>query len=99
YDSLRAARAADSIRPSVTPVPPRSIAADSIADLAWLDILRDSTLTQLVTTAVRQNRDLALATARIREYRAAAGVARAPLFPSIALNGSYSTNQVAFGTQ
>jgi multidrug efflux system outer membrane protein len=97
FDSLAAARAADTVRRAVAPVSPRRIAPDSIADLAWLDILHDSTLTQLVATAVRQNRDLALAEARIREYRAQAGVARAPLFPSLALNGSASKNQIAIG--
>jgi multidrug efflux system outer membrane protein len=97
FDSLAAARAADSIEPPVIPLPPRAVAADSLADLAWLDILRDSTLTRLVATALRQNRDLALAEARIREYRALAGVARGPLFPSLTANGSASTNQIALG--
>jgi multidrug efflux system outer membrane protein len=97
FDSLAAARAADSLRPAVVPLPPRSLAADSIADLAWLDLLPDSTLAQLVTTAMQHNRDLALAEARIREYRAAAGVARASLFPSLAVNGSASSNQIALG--
>ena len=97
FDSLAAARVADTIAPTFVPLPPRAVGADSLADLAWLDILHDSTLTSLVATALRQNRDLALAEARIREYRALAGVARGPLFPSIALNGSASTNQVAFG--
>jgi len=97
FDSLAAARAADSVQPAIVPVPPRSLAADSLADLAWLEILHDSTLTRLVTAAVLHNRVLALAEARIREYRAAAGVARAPLFPTVALNGSVSTNQIAIG--
>src|SRR3989475_3989038 len=98
FDSLAAARAADSARPVPPALPPRALATDSIADLAWLDLLRDSALTRLVTTALRQNRDLALARARIREYRAAAGVARSPLFPSLALNGSTSTNKIALGS-
>jgi outer membrane protein, multidrug efflux system len=97
YDSLAAARAADSVVAPIAPLPARSVAADSIADLAWLDILHDSTLTRLVATALRQNRDLALAEARIREYRALAGVARGPLFPSLTLNGSASTNQIVLG--
>src|SRR2546422_9722910 len=98
FDSLAAARAADSVRPVPPALPPRALATDAIADLAWLDILHDSALTRLVATALRQNRDLALARARIREYRAVAGVARAPLFPSLALNGSRSTNKIAFGS-
>jgi multidrug efflux system outer membrane protein len=95
FDSLAAARAADSMRPVVTRLlPPRRLTADSVADLAWLDLLRDSTLTRLVGIALRQNRDLLTAQARIAEFRAEAGVARAPLFPSLTLNGSASRNKV-----
>lgn len=98
FDSLAAARAADPLPATApTPLPPRVIAADSLADLAWLDVLRDSTLIGLVATALRENRDLAVAEGRIREFRAAAGVARAPLFPSLTLNGSASKNQIAIG--
>jgi outer membrane protein TolC len=80
YDSLAAARAADSLSATgVAPLTPRSLRADSIADLAWLDILHDSTLNALVQVALRQNRDLATAKARIDEYRADVGLARAPL--------------------
>jgi multidrug efflux system outer membrane protein len=96
FDSLAAARAADTAQAIAVPRV-RRVAADSLADLAWLDILRDSVLTRLVATALRQNRDLAAARARITEFRAEAGVARAPLFPSLTLNGSGSKNQIAFG--
>ncbi len=95
FDSLAAARNADTLR-AIAPLRVRRVAAESLADLAWLDILRDSTLTRLVETALRQNRDIAAAQARIREFQADVGVARAPLFPSLTLNGSASTNQVAF---
>ena len=95
FDSLAAARSADPRR-AIAPLRVRRLAAESIADLAWLDILPDSTLRRLVETALRQNRDLAAAQARIREFRADVGVAWAPLFPSLTVNGSASTNQVAF---
>jgi len=99
YDSLSAARAADTLPASgVLPLAPRPVVADSIADLAWLDILHDSTLNALVQIALRQNRDLATAKARIEEYRADVGLARAPLFPSLTANGSVSKNQAAFGS-
>ncbi|HVO36348.1 MAG TPA: efflux transporter outer membrane subunit [Gemmatimonadales bacterium] len=96
YDSLAAARAADTVA-SPAPAPgSRALTSAALADLAWLDVLRDSTLRQLVETALRQNRDVATAAARIEEYRAEAGVARSPLFPSLALNGSDSRNKIAF---
>ena len=92
YDSLAAARAADTVRSPA----PRPLSTAALSDLAWLDILHDSTLKRLVETALRQNRDIATATARIEEYRAEAGVARSPLFPSLTLNGSDSRNKIAF---
>ena len=65
--------------------------------LGWLDLFRDSTMVGLVRTALTQNRDLRTAVARIREFRAEVGVARAPLFPELSANGTVSTNQVAIG--
>jgi len=99
FDSLARARAADTgaARGAVLP-PLRPIAADSIADLAWLDILHDSTLERLVATALVQNRDLALAEARIREFRALAGVAQAPLFPSITANADALKARIIIGS-
>jgi multidrug efflux system outer membrane protein len=97
FDSLASARATDSVR-RVSPAPaPVALRPDAIADLAWLDILSDTVLTGLVRTAVAQNRDVALARARISEFRALAGVARAPLFPRLTGNGTVSTNQATFG--
>jgi multidrug efflux system outer membrane protein len=96
FDSLAAARAGDSARTVAAMLPPRRL--ESLADLAWLDVLRDSTLQRLVGTALSRNQNLAVARARIEEYRAEAAVARSPLFPSLTLNGSASKNQVAFGS-
>ena len=99
FDSLSAARAHDTAAAGVLPpVPPRSLAPDSLAGLAWLDLFRDSTMIGLVRTALGQNRDLQTAVARIREFRADVGVARAPLFPEVSANGSASKNQVAIGS-
>ncbi len=97
FDSLVAARAADSLGAPAPALAPRVFAPDSLVELRWLDILGDSTLIQVIQTALRQNRDLVLAQARIREFRATRGIARAPLFPSVALNGSLGKNQIAIG--
>ncbi len=104
FDSLAAARAVDSLSPrdsAAAALPmqaapaPVALRADPTADLAWLDLLRDTTLVRYVRTALEQNRDLRTAAARIREYRALVGVARGPLFPSLSANGSASTNKIA----
>ena len=98
FDSLAAARANDTLNAAGAPLAPRTVLPDSLAGLAWLDIFRDSTMVGLVRTALRQNRDLQTAVARIREFRAEVGVAKSPLFPSLTANGSVSTNQVAIGS-
>jgi multidrug efflux system outer membrane protein len=97
FDSLEAARRADTLARGDTVPLPRAFAPESLVDRAWLDVLQDTTLVRLVETAVRQNRDLRVAIGRIREFRAEVGVARGPLFPEITANASASTNQVAFG--
>jgi multidrug efflux system outer membrane protein len=75
---------------------PATLQADS-ADLAWLAVLKDTTLLRLVSLAVRENRDVQTAVARIREFRAEVGVARSGLFPELTANASASTNQIALG--
>lgn len=97
FDSLARAREQDTLTTPGAALAPRVLLSDSVASLAWLDIFRDTTMVGLVRTALRQNRDLQTAMGRIREFRAEVGVARAPLFPSLSANGSYSTNQVAIG--
>jgi outer membrane protein, multidrug efflux system len=89
YDSLAKADSAAEGRV-------RTLEPDS-ADLAWLAILKDTTLLRLVSLAVRENRDVRTAVARIREFRAEVGVARSALFPELTANGSVSTNQAVFG--
>ena len=98
FDSLAAARQNDTLATPGAPLKTRELLPDSLASLGWLDIFHDSTMVGLVRTALNQNRDLQTAIARIREFRAEVGIARAPLFPEISVNGSVSTNQVAIGS-
>ncbi len=99
FDSLARARANDSTAVTGPRIPPpRDLATDSIEAVAWRDIVRDTTLVRLVETALRQNRDLESAIARIREFRADVGIARAPLFPGFTANAGASTNQIAIGS-
>src|SRR4029079_2912022 len=73
------------------------LALDPGSDQPWLDVLRDSQVVRLVRSALANNRDLQIAVARVREYRALRGVARSDLFPQVSLNGAASENQAAFG--
>ncbi|HEX7024246.1 MAG TPA: TolC family protein, partial [Gemmatimonadales bacterium] len=77
---------------------PRPLALDTVNDRAWLAVLQDPVLLALVDTAVAHNRDFQAAVARVREYRALAGVATADLFPQISANGAASESQSVFGS-
>jgi multidrug efflux system outer membrane protein len=77
----------------------QALSVDSQRDVAWLAVLRDSQLVALVDSAVANNRNLRVAQARVRQYRALSGVASSDLFPQLTVNGAYSTNQSAFGPQ
>jgi multidrug efflux system outer membrane protein len=97
FDSLAAARARGDT--GVTAIPaPRPLALDTASDRAWLDVLGDPAVVQLVEQALANNRDFQVAVARVREYRALLGVARADLFPQLSVNGTASKNQVVFGS-
>lgn len=63
-------------------------ASPSIA--LWWEAFGDSVLTGLIRRAELANLDLKSAVARVRESRAARGIARGDYFPSITLNGAYS---------
>lgn len=63
----------------------------SLADTPWWDLVAgDEVLKGLVVEAIGKNHDLRVATARVEEYRALAGIARADLFPSVAAEASAS---------
>ena len=97
FDSLEIERRRDSIRSIASANARQTINDRSVDATAWLDIIPDSNLVRLVDVALRQNRDLRVAVARMDEYRANLGVARASRLPSVNVSGSESTNQVALG--
>ena len=98
FDSLAVERRRDTVRATRGPLVRQMTSTDASAAVAWLDLFRDSSLVRLVDLALRQNRNLQIAVARINEFRAAVGAARGPLLPSVTLNGSESSNQVALGS-
>ena len=98
FDSLARARSHDSLTLANPPAAERVLRYDTLAGVAWLEILHDTTLERLVRIAIAQNRGVQSAVARIREYRAEAASAHTQYLPNIAINGNESTNQVAFGS-
>jgi multidrug efflux system outer membrane protein len=95
--SLHSQPLLDSLAAAVARNPPPALLTDTASALQWLAVLADTQLISLVRTAFEHNRDLQLATARVREYRALLGAARGDLFPELNANGSVTTNRVALG--
>ena len=60
----------------------------SYANLAWWEVLGDSTLRELVRIALRENRDLRVALARVNEARARLGIQRLEFLPQIDVNAT-----------
>jgi multidrug efflux system outer membrane protein len=68
--------------------------SSSPADVVqWWQLLGDSTLDSLIERAVESNHDLRIAHARLREARAARGIAAAALFPNVDVGGSYTRSR------
>ncbi|MDI6800877.1 MAG: efflux transporter outer membrane subunit [Thermodesulfovibrionales bacterium] len=61
----------------------------------WWTAFNDQMLNFLVDEAVKSNRDIRLAEARIKEARALYGVADAALWPALQASGSYSRNRTS----
>jgi multidrug efflux system outer membrane protein len=81
----------------IGPVPPPPTAAEQ--DLAqWWTTFDDPVLTSLVGRAIQANLDLRLAEARVRQARAARGVAASGLGPTFDATGSYRRSGDALRT-
>ena len=63
-------------------------AVDNVADTAWWGQFGDPVLDNLIRTALRENLDLQIATARIDEFAGRYGFTRADLFPQVGAGAS-----------
>jgi multidrug efflux system outer membrane protein len=77
----------------VTPALPSKTTIDPVALVEWWNAFNDPILSSLVEMAVRANLDVRLAEARIRQARAARGVAGAPLWPEVDASALYQRSQ------
>jgi len=62
--------------------------AASIADLPWWEVFEDEVLQQLVLESLNANYDLQVAVHRVAQADALVGVAQAPFYPQIEVQGS-----------
>ncbi|HEX2445436.1 MAG TPA: efflux transporter outer membrane subunit [Vicinamibacterales bacterium] len=67
----------------------------SVADVPWWQVFGDEALQALIRDAVAYNHDLRIATGRVQEARALAGVAKSFLYPEVNLTAGYTGNQVS----
>ncbi|HKO47167.1 MAG TPA: efflux transporter outer membrane subunit [Polyangiaceae bacterium] len=58
-------------------------AQESIANVPWWDLFKDTQLRDLIKVALEQNRDLKIAIERIEEARANFGISKADLYPHL----------------
>jgi multidrug efflux system outer membrane protein len=79
-------------RPEI-PVPdtfrmePPGLAASSIADVPWWEVLHDEELQLLIHTALNENKDLKRAVAAVEEYQARALIAKMDFAPQLSVTG------------
>ena len=76
----------DYVRPPVDAPAAWRLSEQEVKDLAntaWWEQFDDPVLNDLVTTALRENKDLMIATARIDEFAGKYGFVRAGLFPQV----------------
>ena len=59
----------------------------SYANLPWWQVLGDTTLQRLIRTALKENRDVHIALARVNEARAMLGIQRLEQLPQIDIVG------------
>ena len=67
-----------------------AIDMNSLADMPWWDLFQDEELQNLIRIALKENKDLRLAVARIDEARAEVGVTRSVFFPQLEGDTSYT---------
>ena len=88
----------DYVRPAVeSPVDWRVdyVAAADAANTRWWEQFDDPVLNQLIDTALRENKDVRIAAARVEEFAARLDVSRSGFYPQIGYNGQASRNQAS----
>jgi outer membrane protein, multidrug efflux system len=68
--------------------------AQDLANTAWWRQLDDPVLNELIATAISENKDLLIATARVDQFAARYGVVRADLYPQLGASAQFGQQQV-----
>lgn len=70
-------------------------AAAQVSNLRWWEQFNDPVLDGLIDTALRENKDVRIAAARVMEFAARVDIARSGFFPQIGYNGQASRNRAS----
>src|SRR5258705_7372200 len=71
--------------------PTAALDPNSLADLKWFELFKDSQLQELIRTALVENYDVRDAVARVSAARANLGIIRSEQFPNVAASGDITT--------
>jgi multidrug efflux system outer membrane protein len=77
------------------PAPQQAAQASSLGNEQWWQVYQDPVLTQLIHTAIAQNYDVRIATARVLEAQAQVGITRSNQFPSASVGANVFSEQNA----
>lgn len=78
---------------SPQPMPPAQ--AESLADLKWFEVFKDSKLQDLIRTALAQNYDLRTAVANVEAARANLGITRSNQYPNVTASGDVQLTRLS----
>jgi multidrug efflux system outer membrane protein len=73
--------------------------AASFADEPWFDVFQDAKLRTLVDTALANNYDLIIASARVEQALQTVGIARSEIFPQVGYQGAAQRGKNFLGPQ
>ena len=73
--------------------------AQNVANTAWWEQFNDPALNELISTALIENKDLMIATARVEEFMGRYIQARAPLFPQSSVAATVGRDRLSELTQ
>jgi multidrug efflux system outer membrane protein len=71
--------------------------AEAVINLKWWELFDDPVLNALVTTALRENKDVLTAAGRVEEARASLGFTRADMYPTLDLQAGASRGDFSGG--
>ena len=74
-----------------------SLAVDTLVNLKWWEIFNDPILDTLVLTALKENKNVNIAIARIEEARATLGFTEADIYPRVDIQGEATRGNYAGG--